>query len=732
MANLIVGHTTANDVRIWLRGDSQHRTVSLIVRPEGKHVDAGDWAPPPDDEPEARRASSNPDPVAGEVKTGPIELGKSADYTGTIAVGNLTAGTRYSVTATFPQSPAQTVLGRFETFPGRIDGKPVGFSFVLSSCNLSVISINNFLALLLATSGTSAGMNSLDLPLGRWRWPGPLWIRRPVKWILERGLGAVAKLVKKSTGLKQPGPPYLRSPFLKIAAVFRSMILEIESPLESVPAVATTLAWYDDHGVRSGTGVVACTASRIDAEAEEPAPSSGPRRYRVVVTGLEGKRFVKGASVYTEEPVNADGSDAAAIGRVTSAVDGHPWHAIPSFFLHVGDQIYYDFPTENRSPALDEYRLAYREAWFEDDANRYVLSHWPHYMTLDDHELADQFALDFVPPKAPEGSIQPKADVYLTQATAAYREYARALGPDNGSPGQRDRGPFWYTFDKDNAAFFVMDLRTRRKNADGQMIDEEQMTELLHWLTWPSRKHALKFIVTSVPFVAEINDDASDQVPRWASEHAAAPASADTQAPPGRTNPANDKWSAEAFVRQREQIIDCVADNAVEQVVFLTGDMHCCYHATMTIAPKQLTGGESPKYRSLTIHELAGGPVNQLQLATLEEFNRRVTKTTKSGHGYQIDLDRFHGDVNAVLHIEIAYQARARLVADDPGYVPVVDWSVIRTLTDGGADSWVWVPPDRQRAMPRPPLSPRAAKESAMAGRISFVNKREVGDLLPW
>ena len=87
-----------------------------------------------------------------------------------------------------------------------------------------------------------------------------------------------------------------------------------------------------------------------------------------------------------------------SVGVITNVLRGKKWYSPPSFFLHAGDQIYYDFPDVDREPDRNEYRVAYREALFYDVANRHLLSHWPQYMTLDDHEIADQYAQDFNPP----------------------------------------------------------------------------------------------------------------------------------------------------------------------------------------------------------------------------------------------------------------------------------------------------------------------------------------------
>ena len=122
MADLIVGHTTANTTRIWVRGEKRAATCRIEVTANG--------------EPAARHQD--------------IALTADADYTGTADFDSLAPDTEYGVTATFTPKPGQQAYGRFRTMKRPADGAPFSFSFVLSSCNLPVVRINTFLAFLLA------------------------------------------------------------------------------------------------------------------------------------------------------------------------------------------------------------------------------------------------------------------------------------------------------------------------------------------------------------------------------------------------------------------------------------------------------------------------------------------------------------------------------------------------------------------------------------------------------
>ena len=134
--------------------------------------------------------------------------------------------------------------------------------------------------------------------------------------------------------------------------------------------------------------------------------------------------------------------------------------------------------------------------------------------------------------------------------------------------------------------------------------------------------------------------------------------------------------------------------------------------------------GTEPKYESIIVHELAGGPVNQLQLANAAEFNRRCTGRTSGGFAYETVLDRFHSEVNAVMHLKVEYVEREQTTTPGRAFTPEVEWNVIRTLTDNEAAGW---------PVERDPQDPDVSSpESVMNGRICFVETRKPNALPRW
>jgi len=102
----------------------------------------------------------------------------------------------------------------------------------------------------------------------------------------------------------------------------------------------------------------------------------------------------------------------------------------------------------------------------------------------------------------------------------------------------------------------VTDSRTERDPVEKEMMSEEQLNELLDWLSDGSGK--AKLIVTSVPFFPDTK----------------------------KSN--DDKWSA--YRGHRDKIIDHIRTQQIRKVIFLSGDVHCSMSAELDISDR----GEAP------------------------------------------------------------------------------------------------------------------------------------------
>jgi hypothetical protein len=607
-------------------------------------------------------------PQAGRIppQDGPVP--ETRDYTTCFDFGGLAPSSTYEVTATFAcgtigSSESQAVRGVFKTFPLSEGGEP--FSFLLGSCNLPVVAINNLAAQVLQVVGFYIARRSLERPIpdrrpqpvpgeglkiwfGRWLMR-QRWGRHLLSCLIYGSLGAVFL----GTGGKWSMQPLLKSPFLKLAGMFASRRIDFCKG-RVAPLAGQTLIGCDSQA----SGFVV-----FDPAVNEGYWKGKDAKGSMILTDIRGD-FRSG------EWLRIDSEPNDVIAQVSDSSGFEmPDLRRPAFMIHAGDVIYFDFPKSSRKPQLDSYRDEYRESWFEDRFQRWFLAHGPHYMTLDDHEIVDQFACDELGGSDEAGR---KPQQFLAAARPAYVEYVHSRHPDPD-------GPLFYDFCHGMVPFFVMDTRTgRRRRSDSQIIDGVQMEAFKQWLK--KHKEHLKFVVSSVPFVAELTRS-------------------------GDSSEVDDKWCGRPFRWQRDEIIDFIENEAIERVVFLVGDMHCAYHASLSI-------GNSHRWMRRTIHELAGGPINQLDLSGRAQFTDASLITRGDQNPYQVRMHQFHGNASAVMHVEVTNKD-----PHDPD--TEVFWRVIRTMTD----------PESRRDGSNGPM---LIEDPPISGRITFCKRRGLDDLPKW
>ncbi len=258
----------------------------------------------------------------------------------------------------------------------------------------------------------------------------------------------------------------------------------------------------------------------------------------------------------------------AMFGRLRHLLDA-PNDAPPSLLLLVGDQIYADATAGLFDPKSRRERFydAYHEAWTAPHA-REVLRRLPTYMTMDDHEAGDdwhpeEFGLvDADPTKRAANQMH-------VWALKAYREHQLAHSPwktyvpgEDETSVQLDRTPlgFWYAFSASGFPFFVCDTRSQREGR-ARIMSAALHAKLEQWLALQQRDGGdrPKFVVSPsvvVPFLR----DASDR-PVY-SQRA-------------------DGW--EGFPASLRRLFSFIAEEGIENVVFLCGDPHCSMTSRLEI-----------------------------------------------------------------------------------------------------------------------------------------------------
>ena len=252
-------------------------------------------------------------------------------------------------------------------------------------------------------------------------------------------------------------------------------------------------------------------------------------------------------------------------GPMLDEAQGRDGRAAARMVLLVGDQIYADRFNRNlsigRADTFDEFQDRYLAAFGSPNMRR-LLRSVPTYMILDDHEIEDNWHQDRV--RSAEGRH------LFTLAIGAYMSYQWLHGPRNY--GKR----LFYDFECCGYPFFVLDTRTQRWLDDepGVLDDNHllgrpglspeepsQLDLLLDWLDEQQRTRANvpKFIVTSSVFAPN---------PIYAREGREG-----TQLQRARWKEHSDSWPA--FPSTRRAVLQQIVDTSVQNVVFLSGDIHC-------------------------------------------------------------------------------------------------------------------------------------------------------------
>lgn len=236
------------------------------------------------------------------------------------------------------------------------------------------------------------------------------------------------------------------------------------------------------------------------------------------------------------------------------------------FMLHMGDQIYADdlnvfMPDTKLGHFFNKYRNVFSTPHFSE-----LVSKIGNYMTLDDHEIENDWPL--------QKSAHDK-NMYFAAMTS-YQAYQMSHSPVISVEGNRlAKTPkkWWYEFSSGCADFFVTDTRTERSVVEGNswMINNEQMEALKEFLL--NKKDRVKCVVTATPFLYD--------------------------------HPTSfDKFGGDLYIHQKKEIMEFIYDNDIEKSVFISGDIHYRYSGYAT-RKKTAFGGK----KDIKIHEIITSPL---------------------------------------------------------------------------------------------------------------------------
>lgn len=250
------------------------------------------------------------------------------------------------------------------------------------------------------------------------------------------------------------------------------------------------------------------------------------------------------------------------------------------FVLMAGDQIYADKISRHipvgRADTPQEFQQRYFEAFGSGNMRR-LLSRVPTYMILDDHEIENNWTRNRIDKSG-------KHELFKI-AKAAYENYQWRHSP------RTFQECLYYSFECNGYPFFVLDTRTQRymDESAGNLINNHllgrpitgyskslQLNRLLFWLIMQQRKrrNTPKFVVTPSVFVPNKKDARESRGSKHVSEKTKA-----------EWKMESDSWPA--FPETRRAILKCIVDNEIQNVVFLSGDIHCS-----TVAALEFSGSK--------------------------------------------------------------------------------------------------------------------------------------------
>ena len=260
------------------------------------------------------------------------------------------------------------------------------------------------------------------------------------------------------------------------------------------------------------------------------------------------------------------------------------------FVLMAGDQIYADKFSRHipvgRADTPREFQQRYFEAFGTGNMRR-LLSRVPTYMILDDHEIEDNWIRN--------RTNKHKKQQLFDYAKAAYANYQWRHSPHTFQEC------LYYSFECNGYPFFVLDTRTQRymDESAGNLLNNHllgrpvtgygkslQLNRFLFWLIMQQkqRRNTPKFVVTPSAFAPNTKDA------RESRDRVYVPAK--TKA---RWKMDSDSWPA--FPETRRAILKCIIENEVQNVVFLSGDIHCS-----TVAALEFSGSEKAgKLKALSV-----------------------------------------------------------------------------------------------------------------------------------
>lgn len=246
----------------------------------------------------------------------------------------------------------------------------------------------------------------------------------------------------------------------------------------------------------------------------------------------------------------------------------------PDLFVFLGDFVYADVPFYNTDSEL-KYQSLYRRSLLNSRVNK-LLQSIPSYFMWDDHEVANDY------PKAVTSNLFKINEYSFNRAfKLAWEVFIGGGNPDTLHPGTNTT---YYTFSYGDSSFFFLDTRLYREETT--ILGTQQLADLYAFLSEPI--DGFKFVLSPV---AMTNDFYTFT---------------------------KDAWTG--YTEERNAILDFIeTEDAVQRVVFLSGDMHFAYAS-------QLRGKTRPNNVTKQIYEVSCSPIGAFDFTIGGAYTGRTFK----------------------------------------------------------------------------------------------------------
>lgn len=357
-------------------------------------------------------------------------------------------------------------------------------------------------------------------------------------------------------------------------------------------------------------------------------------------------RFLAACCRYPGMAFEADRADAA-LGRINELLHGDEAHR--DFMLLVGDQIYADATAglfDVASP-VEKFRMRYEQA-FATCEFRKLAAQLPLYMAPDDHEINDNWSLD----ELAEGRA---AQRLFYTAAASYSAYQWAHSPRriDASIGANSFPGFNYAFREGGYEFLVLDTRTQRLRhapAGPELLTGSQLKLLEDWLYARKTQEgkAPKFVVTGSVLAPGL----------WRSDLPYSDLTA-------------DNW--QLAQEQRRRVLRWIRKNEIPNVVFISGDYHCCASATLKFdnGVKAYALVSPPLYAPFPYANVPRRAVMYTECVPLGVGDVNIDANIRDGNGF-MDI-RIDAQTNGAWRLELTTYA-LRLEDSDPSFLPATEY----------------------------------------------------------